>query len=224
MITGLLLILPIYVTYFVIKFLFTFIGGMLSPLIKQILQFYNFDFPRTTVDEFIITSLGIVFTLISLYFIGIFAANIVGRSIINYFENLLNRTPVINNIYSSVKQLVHAISLPGKKAFKRVVIIDFPRDGAKAIGFVTGDFNDVNGNHNEVDKKRIISVFVPTTPNPTSGFLIYTSEESVVETNLSVEEAFKTLLSGGVLTPRGFLFYFDTPQKVNTESNGEKNE
>ncbi len=143
-----------------------------------------------------------------MYFIGVFAANIIGKSIIHYFENLLTKTPVINNIYSTVKQIVHAVSLPGKQAFKRVIILDFPKEGTKAIGFVTGSVKE-NG------KEIFISVFVPTTPNPTSGFLIYTTEDAVIDTNLTVEEAFKALLSGGVLTPKQFATILKTPPDTN---------
>ncbi|MBW7897239.1 hypothetical protein B188_02810 [Candidatus Brocadiaceae bacterium B188] len=201
--TGLLLILPVYVTFFVVKFLFSFIGGTLAPIIKRMLQFHGVAAPRTTLDEFIITFFGLILTFVALYFIGIFAANFVGKAIIDYFENLLTKTPVIKNIYSSVKQIIHAVTLPGRQAFKRVVIIDFPREGTKSIGFVTGATQYNN-------EKRLISVFIPTTPNPTTGFLIFTNEEAVVDTNLTVEEAFKALFSGGVLTPKDIITSFET--------------
>ena len=121
-----------------------------------------------------------------------------GKSIIKYFENLLTKTPIIRNIYSSVKQILHAVSLPGKQAFKRVVLVDFPREGVKSVGFVTGSTKHNNG-------KEFINVFVPTIPNPTTGFLIFVSEDSITDTNLTVEEAFKLLFSGGVLAPLDFV-------------------
>jgi len=213
MLTGLLLIIPIYVTFFVVKFLFTFIGGTLSPLIKKIFLLCGAELPRTSIDEFIITFIGLIFTFASLYFIGIFAANVIGKSIINYFENLLTKTPGISTIYSSAKQIVHLISLPGKQAFKRVVILDFPREGTKSIGFVTGGAIKENGND------TYISVFVPTTPNPTTGFLIYIKENSVTDTNLSVEEACKTLFSGGMLTPKHFTVLFKTSSHATPSEN-----
>lgn len=208
MLTGLLLILPVYVTFFVVKFLFSFIGGTLAPVIKKFLQFLGVALPKTTLDEFIITFFGLVLTFIALYFIGIFAANFVGKAIINYFENLLTKTPVIRNIYSSVKQIIHAVTLPGKQAFKRVVLVDFPKAGTKSIGFVTGSTQ-----HNI--EKKLLTVFIPTTPNPTTGFLIFTPEEDVIDSNLTVEEAFKILFSGGVLTPRDII----TSVKASGQSN-----
>jgi len=203
MLTGLLLILPVYVTYFVIKFLFGFVGGTLSPVIRKVLQFYGVALPRSSLDEFIITFLGLILTFISLYFIGIFAANFVGKSIITYFENLLTKTPIVKNIYSSVKQIIHSVSLPGKQAFKRVVLVDFPKEGTKSIGFVTGATQYNN-------EKKFITVFIPTTPNPTTGFLIFVTENDVMDSNLSVEEAFKTLFSGGVLAPKDIIASFKT--------------
>lgn len=194
MLTGLLLILPVYVTFFVVKFLFGLVGGTLSPLIKRVFQFYGIALPRTSIDEFVITFLGIILTFILLYFLGIFATNFIGKAIIQYFENLLTKTPIVKNIYSSVKQIIHSISLPGKQAFKRVVLVDFPKEGIKSIGFVTGA--TVYNNN-----KKLLSIFIPTTPNPTTGFLIFTTEDTVTDTNFTVEEAFKTLFSGGVLTP-----------------------
>ena len=195
MLTGLLLILPVYVTFFVVKFLFSFVGGTLAPVIKKVLQFYGVALPKSSLDEFIITFFGIILTFIALYFIGIFAANFVGKAIISYFENLLTKTPIIRTIYSSVKQIIHAVSLPGKQAFKRVVLVDFPKEGTKSIGFVTSDTQ-----YNK--EQKYITVFIPTTPNPTTGFLIFVTEDTVTDTTLTVEEAFKTLFSGGVLTPR----------------------
>ena len=195
MLTGLLLILPVYVTFFVVKFLFGFVGGTLAPVIKKVLQFYGVALPKSSLDEFIITFFGLILTFIALYFIGIFAANFVGKAIISYFENLLTKTPIIKTIYSSVKQIIHAVSLPGKQAFKRVVLVDFPKEGTKSIGFVTSDTQ-----YNK--EQKYITVFIPTTPNPTTGFLIFVTEDTVTDTTLTVEEAFKTLFSGGVLTPR----------------------
>lgn len=210
LITGLLLILPVYVTFFVIKFLFGFVGGTLAPVIKKLLQFLGVALPKTTLDEFIITFFGLILTFIALYFIGIFATNVIGKFIIHYFENLLTKTPIVKSIYSSVKQIIHAISLPGKQSFKRVVLVDFPREGTKSIGFVTGSTNYNNG-------KKHIAVFIPTTPNPTTGFLIFTTEDSVIDTKLTVEEAFKTLFSGGVLTPESILASLNTT-KTNTST------
>lgn len=200
--TGLLLILPVYVTFVVIKFLFGFIGGILSPVVKKTLYLLGVSMPNTSLAEFIVTFFGLILTFIALYFLGIFAANFVGKSIIRYFENLLTITPVVKSIYSSVKQILHAVTLPGKQAFKRVVLVDFPKEGAKSIGFVTGA--------SECGDGKKISVFIPTIPNPTTGFLIFVDESTVTNTNLTVEDAFKALFSAGVLIPESISAAFKT--------------
>lgn len=209
--TGLLLILPVYVTFVVIKFLFGFIGGILSPVVKKTLYLLGVSMPNTSLAEFIVTFFGLILTFIALYFLGVFAANFVGKSIIRYFENLLTITPVVKSIYSSVKQILHAVTLPGKQAFKRVVLVDFPKEGAKSIGFVTGASECGNG-------KRI-SVFIPTIPNPTTGFLIFVDESAVTNTNLTVEDAFKALFSAGVLIPENISAAFKT--NITQSSNKE---
>lgn len=200
--TGLLLILPVYVTFVVIKFLFGFIGGILSPVVKKTLYLLGVSMPNTSLAEFIVTFFGLILTFIALYFLGIFAANFVGKSIIRYFENLLTITPVVKSIYSSVKQILHAVTLPGKQAFKRVVLVDFPLEGTKSIGFVTGA--------SECGDGKKISVFIPTIPNPTTGFLIFVDESAVTNTNLTVEDAFKALFSAGVLIPESISAAFKT--------------
>ena len=206
--TGLLLILPVYVTFVVIKFLFGFIGGILSPVVKKTLYLLGVSMPNTSLAEFIVTFFGLILTFIALYFLGVFAANFVGKSIIRYFENLLTITPVVKSIYSSVKQILHAVTLPGKQAFKRVVLVDFPKEGTKSIGFVTGA--------SECGDGKKISVFIPTIPNPTTGFLIFVDESDVTNTNLTVEEAFKTLFSAGVLMPENVSAAFRTNITPNT--------
>lgn len=210
MLTGLLLILPVYVTFFVVKFLFSFVGGTLSPVVKKILQLNGVALPKTSLDEFFITFFGLILTFIALYFIGIFAANFIGKAIITYFENLLTKTPIVRNIYSSVKQIIHSVSMPGKQSFKRVVLIDFPKEGAKSIGFVTGVSNYNN------DKK--LCIFIPTIPNPTTGFLIFTTESEIIDTNLTVEEAFKALFSAGVLIPDNIAASFKSKDTRTTGS------
>lgn len=211
MLTGLLLILPVYVTFFVVKFLFGFVGGTLAPVIKKVLQFCGVTLPKSSLDEFIITFFGLILTFIALYFIGIFAANFVGKSIINYFENLLTKTPIIRNIYSSVKQIIHSVSMPGKQTFKRVVLIDFPKEGAKSIGFVTGSSCYESG--------KKVCVFIPTIPNPTTGFLIFTSESEITDTSLTVEEAFKALFSAGVLIPDNIAASIKTKNTRTSDQN-----
>ncbi len=200
LLTGLLVVFPIFITFFVIKFLFGLIGGILSPVVKKIFIFLGFSLPNSTIDEFIITSIAFILTFVALYFIGVFSTNFFGKLMLGYFEVILNKTPVIKNIYTSSKKLIEIVSLPSRKAFKRVVIVEYPRVGMKAFAFVTGSIKSKDGTN-------LASIFIPTTPNPTSGFLIYLPEGDIVETNMSIEEGMKLIVSGGILVPEQIEFY-----------------
>ncbi|MBS1258816.1 MAG: hypothetical protein MAG551_01879 [Candidatus Scalindua arabica] len=194
LVTGLLVVFPIFITFIIIKFLFGLIGGILSPVVKKIFIFLGVAHPNSTVDEFVVTSVAFVLTFFALYFIGVVATNFFGKLILNFFEAILNKTPIIKNIYTSSKKLVEIISLPGRQSFKRVVLVEYPRVGMKAFAFVTGNIKTKDGT-------ELTSIFVPTTPNPTSGFLIYLPEDDIVETDMDIEEGMKLIISGGILVP-----------------------
>ena len=193
MIAGLLVVLPVFVTYFVIRFLFTMIGGILSPVVVRAVGFFGFS-PNGKIDEFIITSVAFVLTFLALYFIGVVATNFLGKFVISLFEKIVNNVPIIKNVYTSSKKLIEIISLPTTQSFKRVVIVEYPRVGMKAFAFVTGGLKTKSG-------VELSSIFIPTTPNPTSGFLIYLPEQDIEETDLSIEEGMKLIVSGGILVP-----------------------
>ncbi|MFQ5965497.1 MAG: DUF502 domain-containing protein [Candidatus Scalinduaceae bacterium] len=195
LLTGLLVIFPIYITYFIIKFLLGLLGGILSPIVKKVFSLLGYSLRNGTADEFVVTTVAFILTFIILYFMGVFATNLFGKLVIGYFEAVLQKTPIIKNIYNSSKQLIEIVSLPSRNAFKRVVFVEYPRVGMKVVAFVTGSIKSKDGT-------ELTSIFVPTTPNPTSGFLIYIPESSIVDTNMSVEEGMKLIISGGILVPQ----------------------
>ena len=199
LITGLLVIIPIYVTYFIIKFLFSFVGGILSPAVRKVLLSLGYSIPDHSAADFIVTSFAFILTFVLLYFIGGFAANVLGKLMLGYFEAIVHKTPIIKNIYTSSKQLLQLVSLPSRKAFKRVVIVEYPRVGMKVIAFVTGSIKSKDG-------IELTSIFVPTTPNPTSGFLIYLPESDIIETDMTIEEGMKLIFSGGILVSEDIEF------------------
>ncbi len=199
LVAGLLVVLPVFVTFFVIKFVFNLLGGILSPVVTKTLILMGYVPGNIRFDDFIITSFALVLTFVLLYFIGVFATNVIGKFMLNFFEGVLHKTPIINNIYKSSKKLIELVSLPGRKAFKRVVIVEFPRAGMKVISFVTGGIKCNDG-------AELTSVFIPTTPNPTSGFLIYLPEKDIVETNMTIEEGMKLIVSGSILVPEEIKF------------------
>jgi len=199
LVAGLLVILPIYVTYFIIKFLISLLGGILSPVVEKIIKLLEGPPPSNAVEEFVVTVIAFILALVVLYFIGLFAANLAGKYLINFYESILNRMPIVKNIYASSKQLIHMVSLPSGKAFKRVVVVDYPRVGMKVFAFVTGNIKSKDGT-------QLTSIFIPTTPNPTSGFLIYLPEGDITETNMTIEEGMKLIVSGGILVPEDVIF------------------
>lgn len=194
LLTGIIVILPIYVTYFVIKSLIGLVGAALSSVVNKTITIFGGHIPSSAVEGFVVTTIAFILIFVALYFIGAFATNAFGKLLIEFFEKILYKMPFINNIYKSSKQLIKLLSLPNRKAFKRVVIVQYPRYGANAIAFVTGGIKAKDGT-------ELTSVFIPTTPNPTSGFLLYLPESDVVETNMTIEEGMKLVFSGGILKP-----------------------
>lgn len=196
LIAGAIVLLPVYVTFYVLKLLFTFAGGTMVPVVQRILL--RSDWVQLKVPDAVLTPLmfliGLVMLFLILYSAGAFAANFVGKRIIKFGEGIVERMPLVKTIYGTAKQLIHSATLSGKGAFKRVVLVDFPKKGTKAIGFVTGSFKDKEGN-------KLVIVFVSTAPNPTSGFVVFYPESEVEDTHLSIEEGFKIIVSGGMLTP-----------------------
>ncbi len=203
MIAGLLVVIPVFITFYVIKFLFNMIGGILSPLVIKAVGFFGFS-PNSKIDEFVITSVAFVLTFVALYSIGVIATNFFGKFIIGFFETILHNVPIIKNVYTSSKKLVEILSLPSRQSFKRVVIVEYPRVGMKAFAFVTGGIKIDDGT-------ELTSIFIPTTPNPTSGFLIYLPEGDITETNLNIEEGMKLIVSGGILVPDRMELKMDEP-------------
>ena len=203
LLTGFLIILPIYVTFFVIKFLFGFIGAEFLPVLQRFIK-HESTLPDAVVNPILIF-IGILITFIVLYFIGLFASNFLGKRIIGFYERIINNTPVVKSIYSSCKQVIHTFSASDEKSFKRVVLVEYPRKGMVVVGFVTGSITNKGGT-------TLTSIFIPTTPNPTSGFLIYLPEEDMMDTNMGVEEAIKLVVSGGILIPKDLDFQLAFPQ------------
>lgn len=199
LVAGLLVVFPIFATFIVIKFVFSLLGGVLSPVVRKTLIVMGYVPGNIRFDDFIITSFALVLTFVLLYFIGVFATNVFGKFMLGFFEAVLHKTPIINKVYKSSKKLIELVSLPGRKAFKRVVFVEFPRAGMKVISFVTGGIKCNDG-------AELTSVFIPTTPNPTSGFLIYLPESDIVETNMTIEEGMKLVISGSILVPEEIEF------------------
>jgi uncharacterized membrane protein len=182
-IAGLFVVLPVGVTIFILKFLFNFTDGILSSYLDRL-------FSITTGQELHFPGLGIITGAVVVYLAGLLATNMLGTQLLKLGDNLLNRIPLVNSIYSSSKQLTKVFR-EGKSSYRRAVFVEWPRTGVKAVGFVTAEV--------ERNGERLVVVYVPTMPNPTSGFALFFREEDVVDSGMTVEEALKFVVSGGAI-------------------------
>ncbi len=142
--------------------------------------------------------IGLLATLVLILLVGLLTANIFGRSLVNFYERLVDRVPLVKGIYTLFKQVSDTVFSRDRNAFRKVVLIEYPRKGIWAVAFVTGVSE---GEVQEVTEKRLVNIFVPTTPNPTSGFYILVPQDEMIELKMTVEEAFKLVISGGMVTP-----------------------
>ena len=130
--------------------------------------------------------------------VGALTAGLVGRWIIHFGERIMARMPVVNNVYSAIKQIFETVLAKQSRAFREAVLVEYPRRGLWAIGFITGS---TEGEVQNVTEEETVNVFVPTTPNPTSGFLLFIPRTDTVRLDMTVEEAIKMVISGGIVTP-----------------------
>ena len=183
LITGLIILLPLLVTIYIVTTVFTAVDGFLRPIFELIIG-------RS------IYGLGFMLTLGFIIGVGAIGTNVLGRKLINFGEQLLTRIPLIRNIYITVQQIINALFRKNKTAFREVVIVEYPKEGIYQLGFLT------SCNTGEVQSKtprQVVNIFIPTTPNPTSGMLILVPEEEVIYLDMSIEEGLKFIISGGTV-------------------------
>ncbi|MDF1794543.1 MAG: DUF502 domain-containing protein [Thalassobaculaceae bacterium] len=188
---GVLVTAPIGITLYLAWLIIDFIDNQVNPLIPAR---YN---PETYLP-FSIPGLGLIVAAIVLTVIGAFTAGLVGRWLVSLSERLMARMPVIRNVHSALKQILETVLAQQSKAFRQVVMIEYPRRGIWAIGFLTGD---TVGEVQNLTEDETVNVFLPTTPNPTSGFLLFVPRGDCHELSMTVEEGIKMVVSGGIVTP-----------------------
>jgi len=180
---GLLVLVPVVVTVAVVRFVFNLIDDASQPLAERLVGR-------------VIPGLGLVLTIVAIWLTGLLSTNFIGKKFLELFGRLLENLPLVKTIYIASKQLVEAVSPGGRRAFQRVVLVEFPQKGTFALGFVTG--NGIG----TLDTGTL-SIYVPTALNPTSGFLIFAKESDILDPLLTVEEGIKLVVSGGVVRPHG---------------------
>jgi uncharacterized membrane protein len=189
-IAGVLAVVPLSITVYAIGLLLRN-GDRIFALIPR-------RFNPETFIPFPIPGLGAVLVLLCILIIGVLVKNYVGGRIIELGERIVYQIPLVRPIYAAIKQLLTAIFSQSDSSFKRVVLVEYPRRGIYALGFVTGVST---GEVQEATRERMINVFLPTTPNPTSGFYLLVPEKDTISLSMGVEDAFKLLISGGLVSP-----------------------
>ncbi len=186
---GLFSILPIAATLWLIRVILTFFAGPAQSIINQILPF---EVPGQQAISWII---GFVLTILFVLVSGYIISSVFGKFLFAKMEDIISRIPLVNSLYQTIKGLTESISNSSKQAFSKVVLIEYPRKGIWTLALVTGDsVNDQN--------QEFYHLFLPTSPNPTSGYMLYISKDDVIEIDMSAEEAIKIIVSGGAISPK----------------------
>ena len=186
---GLFSILPIAATLWLIRVILTFFAGPAQSIINQILPF---EVPGQQAISWII---GFVLTILFVLVSGYIISSVFGKFLFAKMEDVISRIPLVNSLYQTIKGLTESISSSSKQAFSKVVLIEYPRKGIWTLALVTGD--SVNDQDQE-----FYHLFLPTSPNPTSGYMLYISKDDVIEIDMSAEEAIKIIVSGGAISPK----------------------
>ncbi|NOT14144.1 MAG: DUF502 domain-containing protein [Methylotenera sp.] len=189
-ITGLLVLVPLVITIWVLK-------SLIGVMDQSLLLLPDAWHPHALFGRDI-PGLGAILTIAIVLTTGVVATNFFGRQLIHLWEKLLNRVPVVKSVYSSVKQVSDTLFSDSGNAFRKAVLVQYPRAGSWTIAFVTGTPGGDVGNHL---KGEYVSIYVPTTPNPTSGFFLMMPKADVIELDMSVDEALKYIISMGVVAP-----------------------
>lgn len=184
-ITGIIVLLPIGGSLYIIYSLFEFLDNRLR-------------IPITALLKLEIPGVGVLSALLLIFFIGLFARNFIGKKLIDWADKLIKKIPVVKAIYVAIKQIVDTLYLNKNGSFKKVVLVEYPRKGVYTIGFLTSKAPEAI---NQLTSEKCVSIFVPTTPNPTSGMYIIVPEKDIRYLEIDVEDAIKLVVSGGLVLP-----------------------
>lgn len=195
LIAGLLVVIPLATTIWLSVATARWAINLFTRIPKQINPFDGLNPILTDVLNFFV---GFTVPLLSILTIGLMARNIAGRWLLDFGEEFLQAIPLAGSVYKTLKQILETLLSDSKAKFRKVVLVEYPRKGVWTIGFVTGKVSPQLQNHLS---EEVISVFIPTTPNPTSGWYTVVPKQEVVDIDISIEDAFKVLISGGIVSP-----------------------
>ena len=188
---GILVTSPILITAYVTWLIVTFVDMQVAGMLPE-----SLDFTKKLPHQ--IPGIGLVISIIAITFIGAITPGFIGRTLLKAGERILNKMPVVRSIYGAIKQIMETVMSTNSDSFREVVLVEYPRKGIWVIGFVTGE---TKGEVQSLTKDKVINIFVPTTPNPTSGFLLFIPQKDLVYMDMKVEDAVKMVISGGIVTP-----------------------
>ena len=194
--TGILVVTPALVSILMILYIFDKIDNVLSPVIMGLLDRYA---PDVDVPGIAVSIVSILLIGSGIFFIGLLTENYIGKRLISFFDSLLSRTPLVRGIYTAVKQFLDAFRISSDQRFHKVVAVEYPRKGMWVIGFVTSDVRPRLKTAFATPSDNMLNVFIPTTPNPTSGYLVMIDESETRELPMTIEQAIKYIVSAGVI-------------------------
>ncbi len=197
-ISGLIVAIPLGITIFTLQFIFGFIDNIFGRYFREILPFY-------------IPGIGFIATFLIIFLLGAFVNHWLGKKLFERIEKRLSRLPILGSLYTVSRQIVEIIGSARRKEFQKVIFLQYPAEGIWTIGFVTGQSLAADG-------VRMVNVFVPTTPNPTSGYMVFIPWEDAVDTKLTIEEGLKMLISGGMVAPPRMPFPAKRQMTVHREN------
>ncbi|MBU1106122.1 MAG: DUF502 domain-containing protein [Candidatus Riflebacteria bacterium] len=187
LLTGILVLVPLMVTLYIMYFVFQLTDGLLGVAVSRAIGYR-------------IPGVGLILTALICISVGMIAQNYFGRRLIDGIEGSLDRIPVVRSLYNGIKQVADVVIQKNHGEFKRVVMLEYPKENCWVIGFVTADFI-IPLKNESLDELDMVTVFVPTTPNPTSGFLLIIEKSKIVDTHMDIEDAMKVVISGGLVQP-----------------------
>ena len=204
-ITGLVVIAPVGLTIWLIWSIVGWVDGFVLPLVPDRYQPDRFLQDLLGLDPSVqinVRGIGVVIFLFFTMVVGWMAKGLIGRAVISFAEGLVERTPVVRSVYSGIKQISETVFAQSDRSFENACLIQYPRQGIWAIGFIsTNTKGEIAKRGN--DGEPMLSIFLPTTPNPTSGFLLFLPEKDVIKLDMTVEEAAKLVISAGLVYPNG---------------------
>lgn len=216
LIAGLLVIIPLATTIWLTVTIAIWVIDFLTQIPKQLNPFEGLNPLLINLLNFVV---GFTVPLLSILLIGLMARNIAGKWLLDFGERFLQAIPLAGQIYKTLKQLLETLLKDTNSKFRRVILVEYPRPGMWAIGFVTGN---VSSEIQAQMSETMLSVFIPTTPNPTTGWYAVVPEKDVVNLSMSIEEAFKILISGGIVSPNAALPPLEIPKERKIEAREKK--